>query len=113
MKSFIKTCLLVGALIICGCSGKSGNGTDASFAGTFSTDYGITFTLNEDSTTFIDFGDDITYKGRWQTVEEGDERWANIEFNGNKQYYYLKGGKIYRSRINMVYDKFGVKVRYN
>lgn len=104
--SIVCTVLLIGA-----CSGSKGNAS-GDYAGTFTTQGGIIFTLNEDSTTVIDFGNGIDYKGTWEIVRSDGEEWANIEFSGNKQYYYLKNGKIYRSHKQMAFDQFGSKVTY-
>lgn len=94
------------------CSSKSNSVVAHPYAGTFSIDEGITFTLNNDSTTFIDFGDGINYESSWEIVHDDGEEWAIIEFNGNKQYYYLKNGKLYRSHMEMDFDRFGSKVTY-
>ena len=103
-------CYLLGLLISCVNEGQ--NIFTHPYVGTFSVNEGITFTLNNDSTTYIDFGDGVNYESTWEIVKEDGEEWANIEFSGNNQYYYLKNGKLYRSRMEMDYDKYGSKVTY-
>lgn len=98
-------------LTFAACSGGSSKSSHA-YAGTFITDTGITFTLNEDSTTNIVFRDGIQYQSTWEVVKRGGDEWAIIEFSGNKQYYFLKNGKIYHSHMEMDLDKFGSKVTY-
>lgn len=113
MERFFGIFLFVCTLFFLGsCSGDKANSKDTSYAGTFTTTTGITFTLNEDSTTFIDFGNGINYEGRWEFVNDGRKEYANIEFSGNKQYYYLYNGKLYHSHAEMDADKLGIKVNY-
>ena len=113
MKRFFAFLFFICTLFFLGsCSGGKGSSEGTSYAGTFTTTTGITFTLNEDSTTFIDFGDGINYEGRWELMNEDGKKFANIEFSGNKQYYYLYNGKLYHSRLEMNLDRFGVKVNY-
>ncbi len=38
--------------------------------------------------------------------------YANIEFAGNQEYYYLRNGKLYRSEREMRHDTMGVEVKY-
>ena len=38
--------------------------------------------------------------------------YANIEFGGYQEYYYLKDEKLYRSEREMRHDALGTKVKY-
>lgn len=40
------------------------------------------------------------------------ETYANIEFAGYQNYYYLKNGKLYRSIREMNHDALGEEVKY-
>lgn len=115
MKRLFGIIVLFSAIICfssCGGNYKTSKAASHPYNGTFTIKEGITFTLNEDSTTYIDFGDGVDYKGMWEIVHEDGEEWANIEFSGNKQYYYLKNGKLYRSHMEMDFDKLGSEVTY-
>ena len=41
-----------------------------------------------------------------------NETYANIEFAGYQNYYYLKNGKLYRSIREMNHDALGEEVKY-
>ena len=57
-----------------------------------------------------DNGED--YESSWKIMKDGNGEYANIEFNGDQSYYYLKNGKIYRSHMEMDRDRIGSKVTY-
>lgn len=83
------------------------------YAGKFVTETGTTFELREDSTTCIQFTDSLQYEGKWTFHRSGDTlEYANIEFAGYPQYYYLKDGKLYRSKRDMLSGKLGEKINY-
>lgn len=84
-----------------------------SFPGTFITENGMRFELRTDSTTLISFSESVTYEGTWKPCKDIDGmEYANIEFGGNQEYYYLKDEKLYRSAREMYHDAFGTKVKY-
>ena len=109
MKNYLV--LLLFFLSIISCGKESHSNASHGFAGKFVTETGIVFELNNDSTTVIDFNG-TEYTGTWKTVQEDGQEWANIEFAGNQQYYYLHNGALYRSRLNMEQDYLGDKVTY-
>ena len=94
------------------CSKTKAPDTFESFVGTFITDTGITFTLNADSTSNINYAEGIDYKGTWEMHQDSEGAYVNIEFYGNKQYYFFRNDKIYRSRTEMHADMYGNKVTY-
>lgn len=106
---FIFTAVL--CLTSCG-GGKSDNSFSHPFAGKFSIDNGISFELNDDSTAVIHFDNGTDYESSWKIMKDGNGEYANIEFNGDQSYYYLKNGKIYRSHMEMDHDRIGSKVTY-
>ena len=84
-----------------------------SFAGTFITENGVRFELRADSTTLITFSDSVKYEGTWKSCKAEDHlEYANIEFGGYQEYYYLKDEKLYRSEREMRHDALGTKVKY-
>lgn len=110
MKKLFGIILVVSVIALCGCSNSSK--TNHAYAGKFMTEDSIRFELNGDSTTLLIFPDGTTYNSKWKIVENGDDEWVNIEFAGNQAYYYLKNGKIYRSRRQMDNDSMGLTVTY-
>lgn len=83
------------------------------YAGKFITETGTIFELREDSTTCIQFADSLQYEGKWSSRRSGDTlEYANIEFAGYPTYYYLKDGKLYRSKREMISGKLGEKINY-
>lgn len=78
------------------------------FNGTFVTESGVVFELKEDSTTLIQFNDSVRYKGAWSV----HSNYANIEFAGNPNYYYLKDNKLYYNERDMQNDRLGVIIQY-
>lgn len=83
------------------------------YAGKFVTETGTIFELREDSTTCIQFADSLQYEGKWSSHRSGDTlEYANIEFAGYPTYYYLKDGKLYRSKREMISGKLGEKINY-
>lgn len=92
-----------------------GNSSEArqEYAGTFITEDGAKFELRADSTTLIIFADSVTYEGTWRAVKADDNlEYANIEFGGYQEYFYLKDGNLYRSEREMRHNTFGTKVEY-
>lgn len=116
--SYIKSMKIVICIIICSmlfilssCGGKGSE--QRPFNGTFVTSSGIKFELKEDSTTFIQFDDSLNFEGKWSIRYSDDSTaFANIEFAGKSDYYYLKGGKLYHSEREMLGDKMGATVEY-
>lgn len=98
MKLFTYTLILLYFYIFSSCKGDSSN--SAPFDGVFVTESGIKFELKEDSTTLILFDDTF------------ESEYANIEFAGKPDYYYLKDKKIYRSKREMESDWMGTKIQY-
>ena len=78
----------------------------------FVTESGIKFELKEDSTTLILFDDTLNYEGVWSIHHTNESEYANIEFAGKPDYYYLKDKKIYRSKREMESDWMGTKIQY-
>lgn len=97
-------------LYISSCKGDSSN--SAPFDGVFVTESGIKFELKEDSTTLILFDDTLNYEGVWSIHHTNESEYANIEFAGKPDYYYLKDKKIYRSKREMESDWMGTKIQY-
>lgn len=114
MKRLFGVLLLFSAIV---CFSSCGGGSNASkaaqhpYAGTFTIGNGISFELKSDSTAVIHF-DDVVYDSSWKIVKEDDVEFVNIEFNGDQSYYYLKDGKLYRSRMEMDRDRLGSEVTY-
>lgn len=96
MKLFTYTLILLYFYIFSSCKGDSSN--SAPFDGVFVTESGIKFELKEDSTTLILFDDTLNYEGVWSIHHTNESEYANIEFAGKPDYYYLKDKKIYRSK---------------
>lgn len=96
--------------IFSSCKGDSSN--SAPFDGVFVTESGIKFELKEDSTTLILFDDTLNYEGVWSIHHTNESEYANIEFAGKPDYYYLKDKKIYRSKREMESDWMGTKIQY-
>lgn len=105
--------LVLFSAIVCfsSCGGSStSKAAQHSYAGTFTIGNGISFELKSDSTAVIHF-DDVVYDSSWKIVKEDDVEFVNIEFNGDQSYYYLKDGKLYRSRMEMDRDRLGSEDR--
>lgn len=112
MKQTILAMLMIALSFLYSCS-NSAESTHSSYAGTFFTEDGVKFELRADSTTFITFSDSVTYEGTWKPCKAEDNlEYANIEFGGYQEYYYLKDGKLYRSEREMRHDALGTKVNY-
>lgn len=105
MKLFTYTLILLYFYIFSSCKGDSSN--SAPFDGVFVTESGIKFELKEDSTTLILFDDTLNYEGVWSIHHTNESEYANIEFAGKPDYYYLKDKKIYRSKREMESDWMG------
>ena len=88
MKSFTYTLILLYFYIFSSCKGDSSN--SAPFDGVFVTESGIKFELKEDSTTLILFDDTLNYEGVWSIHHTNESEYANIEFAGKPDYYYLR-----------------------
>lgn len=110
MKSFTYTLILLYFYIFSSSKGDSSN--SAPFDGVFVTESGIKFELKEDSTTLILFDDTLNYEGVWSIHHTNESEYANIEFAGKPDYYYLKDKKIYRSKREMESDWMGTKIQY-
>lgn len=95
------------------CTNTNSTESTHSFAGTFITENGVRFELRADSTTLITFSDSVKYEGTWKSCKAEDHlEYANIEFGGYQEYYYLKDEKLYRSEREMRHDALGTKVKY-
>lgn len=116
MKKLILATLMVAFVFLYSCNNTSSTNKSAEphpFAGTFTTPEGFLFELRTDSTTYITFSDSVTYEGTWKIRKAKDNsEFANIEFAGIQEFYYLKDGKLYRSEREMRHDAFGTKVTY-
>lgn len=96
-------------LYACGSKAKSIH----SFVGVFTTENGVKFELRADSTTLITFSDSVMYEGTWKFCKTEDHwEYANIEFGGYQEYYYLNNGKLYYSEREMRHDVLGTKVKF-
>lgn len=117
MKKLILATLMIAFVFLYSCN-NSGNSNSSSephpFAGAFTTPEGFQFELRADSTTYITFSDSVTYEGTWKIRKDDKDssEFANIEFAGIQEFYYLKDGKLYRSEREMRHDAFGTKVTY-
>lgn len=104
--------IAVGFLYSCS-NGNNSSSESHSYTGTFITEDGVRFELRADSTTYITFSDSVTYEGTWKACKAEDNlEYANIEFAGYQEYYYLKDEKLYRSEREMRHDALGTKVIY-
>lgn len=110
MKRLIYSCFIVCVLaILSSCSGGSNDNTN--WPGIYVNKYGTAFQLNADSTAVITFDEDTTYESTWSEVQTEDTgNYVLIEFAGDKDYYFLKNKKIYRSKNEMMNDRNGVSV---
>lgn len=113
MRRMISAMLTIASVFFYSCTNTTGRESVTSFAGTFMTENGVRFELRTDSTTLITFSDSVKYEGTWNPCMAEDHlEYANIEFGGYREYYYLKDGKLYRSEREMRHDAFGTKVKY-
>lgn len=110
MRKLILILWMMVFVFLYACSGAGG--ANHPYEGTFITENGVKFELRSDSTTLITFSNSITYEGVWSSYKGENEEYANIEFGGYPQYYYLKDGKVYRSKREMRHDAFGEKITY-
>lgn len=95
MKQTVIIGILLGILLLTGCDN---NEKEHDFVGIFTTANGIKFELRPDSTSIITFKDSMIYESSWKiSKDRNNETYANIEFAGYQNYYYLKNGKLYRS----------------
>ena len=95
----------MGILLLTGCDN---NEKEHDFVGIFTTANGIKFELRPDSTSIITFKDSMIYESSWKiSKDRNNETYANIEFAGYQNYYYLKNGKLYRSIREMNHDALG------
>lgn len=106
MRNLI-TIIIFGNLFLLYSCGNA-NHESKPFNGTFVTESGVVFELKEDSTTLIQFNDSVRYKGAWSV----HSNYANIEFAGNPNYYYLKDNKLYYNERDMQNDRLGVIIQY-
>lgn len=111
MKRTVWTILAMVSVFLCSCG--SNEKPTHSFCGTFVTADGVKFELRADSTTLITFSDSVTYEGTWKSCKTEDHwEYANIEFGGCQEYYYLNEGKLYRSEREMCHNVLGTEVKY-
>ena len=110
MKQTVIIGILLGILLLTGCDN---NEKEHDFVGIFTTANGIKFELRPDSTSIIIFKDSMIYESSWKiSKDRNNETYANIEFAGYQNYYYLKNGKLYRSIREMNHDALGEEVKY-
>lgn len=110
MKQTVIIGILLGILLLTGCDN---NEKEHDFVGIFTTANGIKFELRPDSTSIITFKDSMIYESSWKiSKDRNNETYANIEFAGYQNYYYLKNGKLYRSIREMNHDALGEEVKY-
>ena len=104
MRRTILAMLTIAFGFLYSCTNTNSTESTHSFAGTFITENGVRFELRADSTTLITFSDSVKYEDHLE--------YANIEFGGYQEYYYLKDEKLYRSEREMRHDALGTKVKY-
>ena len=104
MRRTILAMLTIAFGFLYSCTNTNSTESTHSFAGTFITENGVRFELRADSTTLITFSDSCK--------AEDHLEYANIEFGGYQEYYYLKDEKLYRSEREMRHDALGTKVKY-
>lgn len=107
MRNIITIIILGNIFLLYSCSSATDH-EPRPFNGTFITESGVIFELKEDSTTLIQFNDSLKYKGMWSV----HSTYANIEFAGNPNYYYLKDNKLYYNERNMQNDGLGILIQY-
>ena len=108
MKQTVIIGILLGILLLTGCDNN-----EKEHVGIFTTANGIKFELRPDSTSIITFKDSMIYESSWKiSKDRNNETYANIEFAGYQNYYYLKNGKLYRSIREMNHDALGEEVKY-
>lgn len=113
MRRTILAMLTIAFGFLYSCTNTNSTESTHSFAGTFITENGVRFELRADSTTLITFSDSVKYEGTWKSCKAEDHlEYANIEFGGYQEYYYLKDEKLYRSEREMRHDALGTKVKY-
>ena len=113
MRRTILAMLTIAFGFLYSCTNTNSTESTHSFAGTFITENGVRFELRADSTTLITFSDSVKYEGTWKSCKAEDHlEYANIEFGGYQEYYYLKDEKLYRSESEMRNDALGTKVKY-
>ncbi|MDL2212878.1 hypothetical protein LJC21_01210 [Bacteroides sp. OttesenSCG-928-E20] len=113
MKKIILAAAIVAFVFLYSCNNNNSSFGSHPFAGTFVTADGFIFELRADSTTHITFSDSVTYSGTWKSrkAEDGLE-YANIEFGGIQEFFYLWKEKLYRSEREMRHNVFGTTVTY-
>lgn len=83
------------------------------YAGIFHTEDSIRFELREDSVALIVFPNQVTYESSWSiNSSDASYEFVNIEFAGNRSYYFLKGDMLYRSEREMRHRIVGSRVYY-
>lgn len=93
MKQTVIIGILLGILLLTGCDN---NEKEHDFVGIFTTANGIKFELRPDSTSIITFKDSMIYESSWKiSKDRNNETYANIEFAGYQNYYYLRHYKIF------------------
>ena len=111
MKRMIWFILVIVSVFLYACGSKAKS--IHSFVGVFTTENGVKFELRADSTTLITFSDSVMYEGTWKFCKTEDHwEYANIEFGGYQEYYYLNNGKLYYSEREMRHDVLGTKVKF-
>lgn len=110
MRRTILAMLTIAFGFLYSCTNTNSTESTHSFAGTFITENGVRFELRADSTTLITFSDSVKYEGTWKSCKAEDHlEYANIEFGGYQEYYYLKDEKLYRSEREMRHDALGAE----
>lgn len=96
------------------CGGSKKGGENHKFVGSFVSEFGDEFTLNEDMTCTIKFkGIDKVFKDKWSDGENHQRPYATIGYNGDPQYYYLRDGYLYRYKQDMEEGRCKIKIVYD
>jgi len=104
--------LLSAALLLTACNSKP-KGTAGNFKGEFVTAFGDRFVLNDDYSAEIQFDkQDTVFHTSWGDGPDHDRAYANIGFNGNSAYFYVRDGKLYYHKGEMEQGKNGVDLQY-
>lgn len=116
MRRFCFLLITVVALTLCACGGGSGNThghAHGNYAGTFTDEFDNRFVLNDDYTGTIQFaGNDKTEEITWFDGDDHKAPFATISYNGERCYYYLRDGYLYRHREDMQNGTCAIRIDY-
>lgn len=110
MRKFFGIICVTMALLLLACGGS--DQSDHPFVGTFTDKYNNKFELRPDYTATIQFEGMAPIETTWSDGEQHDRDWASILYNGNPQYYLLRGGKLYHRMEDMQEGRAAIAITY-